>query len=817
MAKSNDHVDQHKLFSSTVPEIPDGYYSEDKPNQHLKSFVENHIKERPYSLDDSYLVDPLLKSSKIKRSTKVYNMHTYWSKKPHDAIAPFIEHYTSVDDLVLDPFCGSGGTLLVSLLNNRKAIGIDLSPAATFLSSSLCVPPQLELFNSEFRKIISYLKSNYSWIYEYPYKGRMWPIHYGISSMKFKCIKCLSISSMYICGDDDGAKCPKCGEPIKSTQEKLGYQLDEWHLYIKHGEHHVVPVHGTISDHEKSIQDRISRELSIHKPPQLNFPPNGRTQVLYVRGITDITKLYSERNLLALCLYRDECLKIKNEALRNALLFVLTACCLKTSRMMGLNSDGIGRIQKNGLIAQLIVKDVNVFDFLEIAQKGISAGYEEILSVTNYKPRVVMSTQSSADLQQINSNSIDYIFTDPPYGYRVQFWESNQVWEAWLGFSTDWQDLELIVNKNRGLDEGHWQNIFHEIMKECYRVLKPGRWITLTYNDRDTWPILQDVMLETGFIPDMSDSPVTMETTAKSEKQLKGEDNTLRDLIVNFRKPRHGEIASDIEITGDEDDKSFSDKVLKIVTEFLRNYPGSTRDRIYDEVVSKMISKGELKSLDIDNLLVHIAEEALTIDNNCTSSNRWYLKEEEIGVDDAESAKEDRSAQKIADFISQHLTKHPHFEGAPFSDIIDYYFFAVKDKPRRPLVEILSDYFIKTDDGHYRLPLSEEEKRLKSEGRSKGTQRRIKRYIAFLQQGVAIPDKERPNDSTLAEWVRHCKRSGLYEQGKLLYEKGGLNLDNLPEEAMVNVEEDYQVCVRLLARGGGAAADAKPKRGRKAK
>jgi len=48
--------------------------------------------------------------------------------------------------------------------------------------------------------------------------------------------------------------------------------------------------------------------------------------------------------------------------------------------------------------------------------------------------------------------------------------------------------------------------------------------------------------------------------------------------------------------------------------------------------------------------------------------------------------------------------------------------------------------------------------------------------------------------------IRYCKRSGLYEQGKLLYEKGGLNLDNLPEEAMMNVEEDYQVCVRMMER-----------------
>ncbi|MDO9529621.1 MAG: hypothetical protein Q7J27_10745 [Syntrophales bacterium] len=50
--------------------------------------------------------------------------------------------------------------------------------------------------------------------------------------------------------------------------------------------------------------------------------------------------------------------------------------------------------------------------------------------------------------------------------------------------------------------------------------------------------------------------------------------------------------------------------------------------------------------------------------------------------------------------------------------------------------------------------------------------------------------------------IRHCKRAGHYEQGKLLYEKGGLNPDNLTEEALVNVEEDYQVCVRMLARAG---------------
>ena len=135
------------------------------------------------------------------------------------------------------------------------------------------------------------------------------------------------------------------------------------------------------------------------------------------------------------------------------------------------------------------------------------------------------------------------------------------------------------------------------------------------------------------------------------------------------------------------------------------------------------------------------------------------------------------------------------------------------DKPRRHIGDWLLDYFYKTESGTYRLPVSEDEERLKTENRVQGTNRRIKRYVAYLQQGLAVPEKEQPSDATLAEWIRHCKRSGLYEQGKLLYDRGGMQLDALPEEVMANVEEDYQVCVRALAQAAGAQL--KGKRARK--
>jgi len=49
-------------------------------------------------------------------------MHVYWSKKPHGAIRQYILHYTQPGDIMLDPFCGSGGTALVALMEERAAL-----------------------------------------------------------------------------------------------------------------------------------------------------------------------------------------------------------------------------------------------------------------------------------------------------------------------------------------------------------------------------------------------------------------------------------------------------------------------------------------------------------------------------------------------------------------------------------------------------------------------------------------------------------------------------------------------------------------------
>ena len=80
------------LFRRPVPQMPDGYYAGDQPNPHLRAFVEAHLAQRPYDpVTDTYAVPAFTTPIETTKATAIYNMHTYWSKKPHDAIRQYIQ------------------------------------------------------------------------------------------------------------------------------------------------------------------------------------------------------------------------------------------------------------------------------------------------------------------------------------------------------------------------------------------------------------------------------------------------------------------------------------------------------------------------------------------------------------------------------------------------------------------------------------------------------------------------------------------------------------------------------------------------------
>jgi hypothetical protein len=337
---------------------------------------------------------------------------------------------------------------------------------------------------------------------------------------------------------------------------------------------------------------------------------------------------------------------------------------------------------------------------------------------------VCISTQSALDLSLIPDDSIDYVFTDPPYSGRVQYGELNYLEEAILELNTSWTNEEVIVNEFRGWDLYEWSNRLEKAMTEIYRVLKPGRWASICYHDSDesSWLKLQDLTLAIGFIPGDSKTVSSMETGWQTLKMLTSTDITKRDLVINFRKPRPSELTRQLTLFGDEDPSTFTQKARAIIIESLEKHPGSSADRIYDELVSRMVRKGEFEPHNFDEILRGVAEDV---------DGRWYLLETADQVDEAESRKENEAAGNLETFMHRYLQENPGEIGVHYSDFFEQY-LPIQEKPRRLMQEWLPEFFFKTEEGTWRPPSDEEERVQKEALRTSGTLRRIKRFANAL-------------------------------------------------------------------------------------
>ncbi len=822
------------LFKKDIPKMPKGYYSGDKPNPNLRAFVEQHLEARPYDPEtDDYDVPAFNRPQSVaNRRDAINDLHIYWSKKPYSAIKQYIRHYTILGDMVLDPFCGSGGTALAALMEGRKAIAIDRSPAATFITKNYCTPVDVDQLQDAFKELKRKVKTEIDWLYETRCDrcGGKASTSYTVYSQVFQCPRCLEKVPLFDCVEVEVttakgkakkvSACPHCQkrgivEDINVRAKKYGaipvlvsYLCKNGCKPVR-GERRYNDVNRTKREYFEIYDSAKLKQIEgkqIHHwfpvDRMMHAPANQERWGLlwrpYLAGVDRTCDFYTKRSLWALALYHASIMQMDKS--KDRLLFAFSGALWNASIMYRERKAGGG--PSNGVYyVPPIFREVAVSTLMEQKVQVQLRSYDIWHPEETCLP-VMVSTTNAASLDGIPGNSIDYIFTDPPYSWKIQFGESNFIWESWLRLDTNWHEEEIIVNEVRGKTEEDWANMMRHAMAECYRVLKPGRWISLCYHDTSegTWELLQDIMAEVGFISEKSKEVLFIETGQKAWKQTVADKVTKRDLVINFRKPKPCEVAAPVRVNVDEDRVTFNEKVRQIIRNYVGANPGSTKDRIYDEVVSRMVRRGQMESHDFDELLGQVAEE-VKIESEKNGSGRWYLKETELVIADAaETTREDAAAEKISAFVREFLKENPGDEGVHYSNLFEHFIYAVKDKPRRQLAEFLPDYFYKTEQGTWRLPASKEEEKAKREARTKGLGRRVKRYIAQLEQGAVIPDHERPNDATLAEWIRHCKRAGLYEQGKLLYERGGLNPDNLPEEAMVNVEEDYQVCARMLTR-----------------
>jgi len=821
MARKRKPVQRSLLLKPEIPQMPEGYYSSG-PNPNLRRFVEEHATLYDPEMDN-YNVPPFDQPITTTKATAIYNMHTYWSKKPHGAIRQYIRHYTQPGDIVLDPMCGSAGTALAALMEGRTAIAIDLSPAATFITKNYCTPVDVDDLERAFNELKDKVKPEVDWLYETRCDrcdGRA-TTAYTVYSYVFQCPRCLEKVPLFDCIEARGQTasgkpkkiraCPCCHErghveEISTRSERfdpvpvlVGYLCEEGCKPRRGKRRHDDPAPKKRTFFAKYDVGKL-REIETKEIPHW-YPPHRMMNVESDtepwgdewrpgRDFRTVAELFTKRNLWALAAIFSGIDQIESPH-REALRFTASAFLLNLSRLYKHRSGGGGQPTGNYYIPQ-INRENEAWSAFRRKFADIVKGLKLLPLALNGNTKVIVSTQSSISLQEIESETADLVFTDPPYAGKYQYGELNFIWEAWLKLDTNWHEEEIIVNQTRGKTEQDWARMMYQAMSECYRVLRPGRWLALCYHDTSegTWESVQDIMAEVGFIADKSGDTIYIDTSQKTYNQTQGEKVTRRDLVINFRKPRPDELANQLTLSFDEDPATFAEKARAILREALDAHPGSPVDRLYDELVSRMVRKGEFERHNFDELLRSVAEESPP------GSGRWYLLDTADQVDEAENAKEAAAAAHLEAFMRDYLEEHPAELGVHYSDLFEQY-LPVQDKPRRLLADWLPEHFFRTPEGTWRPPADEKERAHKEALRTTGTLRRIKRFAKALIEGVPPHDRDRPaNVATAADWIRQCRRAGLYEIGRVLYEKGGFNFGDLDGEAQLEVEEDYQICVR---------------------
>jgi 16S rRNA G966 N2-methylase RsmD len=608
---------------------------------------------------DSYQVPAFRRNITATKATAIYAMHSYHQgKKPHDAIRQYIRHYTRPGDLVLDPFCGSGGTALAALIEGRTAAALDRSPAAVFIAGNYCTPADPAELEAEFGRLMAAVRPELDWLYATRCDacGGAARTSFTVWSQRYECPRCGNRPALFDCAAAEGhtaagkpkkiAACPVClaaghVEEIRTRSPRLGatpvlaaYRCLADRCGVEGRRRHDDPdprKRHFFEEHDLGkIREIETLDIPYWRPTQ-PFPKTfARWQTdLRPAGVDRVDQLYTRRNLWALAALRDHAAR---SLIAPRALFALTAVCLAVSKMQRYSPrSGFPNMLLAGTYyLPPIGREIEVGGWYAGKVRAMLRGYQAIRAA---RPPTAAACIAAADARRLPlpPDCVDYIFTDPPYADAVQYGELNFVWEAWLRAEADWHGDEIVVNAARGNSEADWTRWLLQAMVECRRVLKPGRWLSLCYHDARAgrWTQVQDLMAEAGFVLDTGGAAATIDTGQKSFNQFMADKLTKRDLVLNFRKPASVQAGPVLAAA-----RPRGPSPRQIIRQFLVAHPGTTKDRIYDDFVRRLIRDGRMKAHDFDALLRSVAREEIPpTPTRPQPAGRWYVREKSSGLD----------------------------------------------------------------------------------------------------------------------------------------------------------------------------------------
>ena len=567
------------------------------PNPFLGEIIEKWQKERSNSpllpgegsgVRSRYHREPFAADVSEGKNDPIYNAHTYHTKVPHKAIMRYILHYTQPGDIVFDGFCGTGmtgvaaqlcgdkktvetldyrvaedGTIYdgdrpVSKLGARKAILVDLSPAAAFIAYNYNTPVDTRAFEREARRILQEVEQECGWMYETLHsdgktKGR---INYIVWSDILLCSSCGHELVFWNAMFDrvtkrriskDEIVCPSCKAELSARH--LSRMMDTTidialHTPVSFSKQVPVLINYSIgtkkyekepSKFDFEVNEKVEQILNMFGrvwfPTAMMLPGLRQAKDAYhTRGLTRVHHFYWRRTLLAYAMLWEKALSAP-ENIRRRLMFWLQSIAIgltKLNRYFESSYSQVNRYIKGMIYASPITAEIRPGYALE--------GKIKVLKKLSYQtPSCISISTGSCSQVSLPESSIDYIFVDPPFGRNLMYGELNFIWESWLKVATN-RDQEAVIDETLSKNLPDYSLTMCICFKEMFRILKPGRWITVEFHNSQNavWLAIQEALGKIGFV--VADVR-TLDKQLITMQQWVGTNIVDTDLVISAYKP----------------------------------------------------------------------------------------------------------------------------------------------------------------------------------------------------------------------------------------------------------------------------------------
>ena len=565
------------------------------PNPFIADFIKHYGK--PYDPNTPYSREPFAADVSEGKNDPIYNAHSYHTKVPYKAIMRYILHYTEPGDMVFDGFCGTGmagiaaqschsklaieglgyqvdrsGQILraevdsqhkiswrpFSKVGGRHAVLIDLAPAATMIAYNYAVPVDILQFLKNAKGLLSEVSNECLWMLEtrHPQNGKPGVVNFVVWSESHVCTEC---SAEIVFSDHaidhktgevlDTFLCPECKADLKKDDLSPYYETTR---DASTGEIHRLPKRTPVlinySIGGKRFDKRpdkfdiellkrigeipLPKAVPLTEIPDMQMMRVGRMKPV---NIQRIHQFFLPRTLQIVGRMWEKASAVADSRIRALLLFWIE------SQLVNLSLRNRYRPNVSFPYNPL----TGVFYVPPMMSEGSPlVAYENKLkrianAFASFKPlrMSLVGTNSATDLS-IPSSTVDYVFTDPPFGENIYYSDLNFFVEAWLGVFSNTKP-EAIVDRVRSKSLSDYQDLMSRCFREYYRVLKPGRWLTVEFhNSRNAvWSAIQEAMQLAGFV--IADVR-TLDKQGRSFQQVVSGGAVKQDLIISAYKPNGG-------------------------------------------------------------------------------------------------------------------------------------------------------------------------------------------------------------------------------------------------------------------------------------